>query len=179
MAAHLDEAPVERPFLAQEHRLHRRFHIVVDAPPAAAPEEGERPVVRVEHHLLALARISPHEQHPAMAQPDMRHLHRHGRAVQHHHLVAPIKLERLARCEAQRHVARRRRAVERLSPLPGIAPDSVVAARVAEIAQRLEHPHQRQPLPSRLRLVRRQQTVEIGAPGPQLRPRLDITLVAR
>ena len=33
----------------------------------------------VEHHLLALARIGPHEQHPAVAQPDMRHLHRHRR----------------------------------------------------------------------------------------------------
>ena len=28
----------------------------------------------VEHHLLGLARIGPHEQHPAVAQPDVRDL---------------------------------------------------------------------------------------------------------
>jgi hypothetical protein len=30
--------------------------------------------VRVEHHLLAFARIGPHKGHPAVAQADMRHL---------------------------------------------------------------------------------------------------------
>jgi hypothetical protein len=44
-------------------------------------EEAERSVVRVKYHLLRLARIGAHEQHPAVAQPDVRHLHRHGRAV--------------------------------------------------------------------------------------------------
>jgi hypothetical protein len=31
--------------------------------------------VGVEHHLLRLARIGAHEQHAAMAEPNVRHLH--------------------------------------------------------------------------------------------------------
>ena len=38
---------------------------------AGAFAEGEGPVVGVEHHLLGLARIGPHEGHPAVAEPDM------------------------------------------------------------------------------------------------------------
>jgi hypothetical protein len=41
-----------RPLLADEDRLHRRLHVVVDAARAGALEEGEGPVVGVEHHLL-------------------------------------------------------------------------------------------------------------------------------
>src|ERR1700683_431097 len=71
VAAHLHEAAiVETPF-ADEDRLHRGLHIVVDAAPTGALEQRERPVVGVEHHLLRLARIAPHEQHPAMAELDM------------------------------------------------------------------------------------------------------------
>jgi hypothetical protein len=43
-----------------------------------AAEEGERPRMGVEHHLLRLARIGPHIDSPAVAQPHMRHLHRIG-----------------------------------------------------------------------------------------------------
>jgi putative transposase len=43
--------------------------------------DHERPVMRVEHHLLALARIGADIQHPAVAEPDMRDLHPHGYAV--------------------------------------------------------------------------------------------------
>jgi hypothetical protein len=81
VAAHLQEAAVEPPLLADEDRVHRRLHVVVDAACAGAPEEGEGPVVGVEHHLLRLTRIGPHEQHPAVAKPDMRHLHGHRHAV--------------------------------------------------------------------------------------------------
>src|SRR3954463_8278519 len=37
--AELQEAPVEGPLLAPEHRVHRRAHVVVDATPARAAEE--------------------------------------------------------------------------------------------------------------------------------------------
>ena len=70
MAAHLQEATIVEAVLADEDRLHRRLHVVVDAAPAGALEEDEGPIVRVEHHLLRLARIGPHEQHTAMTEPD-------------------------------------------------------------------------------------------------------------
>jgi hypothetical protein len=81
MAAHLLEAAIVGAILADEDRVHRRLHVVVDAPRAGAAEEGERPVVGVEHHLLRLARIGPHERHPAVAQADMGNLHRRGHAI--------------------------------------------------------------------------------------------------
>ena len=46
----------------------------------------------VEHHLLALARVGPHVKHAAVAEPDMRHLHPHGGAVDQDDLVAPVEL---------------------------------------------------------------------------------------
>jgi hypothetical protein len=35
-----------------------------------------------------------------MAEPDVRHLHGDGHAVQQHDLVAPVELVGLARCRA-------------------------------------------------------------------------------
>ena len=67
MAAHLEKAAIVEPLLANEDRLDRRLHVVVDPARAGAFEEGKRPVMGVEHHLLALARIGAHEQHPGMA----------------------------------------------------------------------------------------------------------------
>jgi hypothetical protein len=87
MPANPQKAAVELAILADEHGIDRRPHIVVDATRAGAPEEGEGAVVRVEHHLLGLARIGPHEQHAAVAQPDMRHLDRHRHPVDQHDLV--------------------------------------------------------------------------------------------
>ena len=53
VAAHLQEAPIVGALAADEDRLHRGLHVVVDAADAGAFEKGERPVMRVEHHLLA------------------------------------------------------------------------------------------------------------------------------
>ena len=92
VAAHLQEAAIVEAFLADEDRLHRRLHVVVDAAPAGALEEGEGPVVGVEHHLLRLARIGPHEQHAAVAEPDVRNLHDHRHPAQQDDLVAPVEL---------------------------------------------------------------------------------------
>jgi hypothetical protein len=109
----------------------------------------------------------------------MRHLDRGGDAVDQHHLVAPVGLIGLARLEAQRHEGRRRRRRRALAPPPRrrVAPHRVVPALVAERAKLLVHPHQRQPVPRRPRRIGRQQTVELVAPGPDLRLRLNLALV--
>ena len=77
VAAHLQEATIVEALLADEDRFHRRLHVVVDAAPAGALEQGEGPVVGVEHHLLCLARIDPYERHAAVAEPDVGSLHDH------------------------------------------------------------------------------------------------------
>ena len=74
MPAHPQKAAVELAVFADKHGFDGRLHVVVDAARAGSFEEGEGAVVRVEHHLLGLARIGAHEQHAAVAQPDMRHL---------------------------------------------------------------------------------------------------------
>jgi hypothetical protein len=45
MSAHLLETAIVGAILAHEDRVHRRLHVVVDAPRAGAAEEGERPVI--------------------------------------------------------------------------------------------------------------------------------------
>ena len=76
MAAHLQEAAIVETVLADEDRIHRGLHVVVDAASAGPLEQREGPVVSIEHHLLRLARIDAHEQHAAVAKPDMGDLPR-------------------------------------------------------------------------------------------------------
>ena len=92
MAAHLQEATVIGAILADEDRLHRRLHVVVDAAGACALEEGKCAIVRVEHHLQRLARIRADEHHPAVAEPNVRNFHCHRRAVDQLDFVAPVEL---------------------------------------------------------------------------------------
>jgi hypothetical protein len=91
-----------------------------------------------------------------VTEPDVRYFDGHGRAIDQHDLVAPVELVRFSRREAQRHVGLRCRRTVRGAPLPGIAPNRVVAALVTEPAQLLEYPDQRQPFTTRLTLVRKQ-----------------------
>lgn len=53
--------------------------------------------------LLRLARIGPHEEHPAVAQANMRHLDRGGRPIDQDNLVAPLELIGFAGGKTQRH----------------------------------------------------------------------------
>src|SRR5215471_4921648 len=63
MAAHLQETPIVEAVLADEDRLHRGLHVVVDAASTRPLEQREGAVVSIEHHLLRLARITPDTRH--------------------------------------------------------------------------------------------------------------------
>ena len=63
----------------------------------------------VEHHLLRLARIAPHEQHAAVAEPDMGGLHDHRHAIEQDDFVAPVELVGFSRRKAQWHIGCSRR----------------------------------------------------------------------
>ncbi|SLN78046.1 hypothetical protein ROA7023_04698 [Roseisalinus antarcticus] len=108
---------------------------VVDPAGTGAAEEGERPVVRIEHRLLRLARTGPDERHPAVAQAEMGDLGRHGHAIEDHDLMAPVDLAGLARIEARRHIGTGRGFLRRLRPTARMAPDSIMAAVMAAVAQ--------------------------------------------
>ena len=103
--------------------------------------------MRIEHHLLALAHVGPHEHHSAVAEPDMRHLHSDCHAVDPHDLVAPVELVSLARRIIERHIGLGRHRPAGLRPVPGIAADRVVAALIADPPEFFENPDQGQPLP--------------------------------
>src|SRR5467141_4959778 len=98
---------------------------------AGALEQGECPVVGVEHYLLRLARITPHKQHPAVAEPDMGGLHDHRHAIQQNYLVAPVELIGFSRRKAQRDVGRSRRLSALLAPPPGVTPHGIVTTVIA------------------------------------------------
>src|SRR5271169_5207132 len=177
VAAHLHEPAIVDALLADEDGLDRRLHVVVDPAPTGALEEGEGPVVGVEHHLLRLARIDTHERQAAVTEPHVRGLHDHRRAIEHDHLVAPVELVGFPRCEAQRDIRGGRRLPVGLAPPSGVPPHGIVAARVATPAQFLKDPDQRQLLARCLGHVTGQQRVEIRRPPAQLRSRLDVAIV--
>src|SRR5260370_27797786 len=109
----------------------------------------------------------------------MRHLHGDRRAVDQHDLVAPVELISLARREAQGHKGFRRHRAALGAPSLCIAPDRIIAALVAEPAQLLEDPNQRQPLTRRFVLLRQQQPIKLIAPWINPRQWLPAALVAK
>jgi hypothetical protein len=148
VTAHLQEAAIVEAVLTHKDAVHRGLHVVVDAAPTCSLEQREGPVVGIEHHLLRLARIGAHEQHPAVAEPDVGHLHDHRRAAQQDDFVAPIELISFTRRKAQRYVGRSCRLTAILGPSFGVPPHSIVAAIIAPLAELLEDPDQRQLLAS-------------------------------
>ena len=172
MAAHLLEAAIVGAILADEDRVHSRLHVVIDTPGTGAAKEGERPVVRVKHHLLGLARIGPHERHPAVAQADMGNLHGCGHAIEDHDLMAPVELVSFARIKAQRDISTGRCLLRRLRPTGRISAHGVIAAVIATVAQLLVDPDQRQSFALRPPRILGQHLVQLGSPGIDLRTRL-------
>ena len=94
MRAHLEKAAIVLTVFADEDRLHRRLHVVVDPALAGAAEEREGAVVGVEHHLLRLARRGAHEHHAAVTEPHVGDLHRRRHPADDDDLVAPDPMGR-------------------------------------------------------------------------------------
>ena len=149
MAAHLQEAAIVEATFADEDRLYRGLHVVVDAALAGALEQSKGPIVRVEHHLLRLAGIGAHEQHAAVAEPNMGSLHDHRHATQQDDFVAPVELVGFARSKAQRDIGCGRRYTALLAPIVSVTPDSIVSTVIAKPTQLLEQSDQRQTFPRR------------------------------
>ena len=134
--------------------------------------------MRVENHLLRLARIGANERHAAVAQTHVRDLHGRRHAVEHNDLVAPVELVGFARLEAQRHIGGRRQRALLAAPFARVATHGVIAARIAQTAQILENTDQGQPLARRLLLVLREQLIELVRPRSELGQRLIVALVS-
>ena len=140
--AHRQEAAVVAPLPAGEDRIDGGLEVVVDPAPGHAAQERERPGVRVEHHLLALARIGDQEERAAVTQPQMTDLDHLLDAAEHHMLVAPVELVGLAGCKALWDERRRHRPPRPLERAH-VTAHAVDRAAVALQAQRLVHPLRR------------------------------------
>jgi hypothetical protein len=162
MIAHHQEAPVVTPLLAREDRIHRGLQVVIDSPARYAAKELERPGMRIEHHLLALARIGDEKKCAAVAQSQMRELDHLIDAAELDVLVAEVELVRLARRKGLRDKGARHRHP---APLEGahLPAHRIHRARITFQAQRLVDPLRRALLPRRqfrLRLEPRLQRLE-------------------
>ena len=105
MPAHLLEPAIINTILANQDRINRGLHIIVDAPRAGTAEEGKRPVMGIEHHLQRLTRIRPHKWHSAMTEAHMGNLDRCGRTINQDDFVAPVELIGFAGVKTQRYIS--------------------------------------------------------------------------
>jgi hypothetical protein len=179
---HHQKPAVEHAFLADEHRRHRSLHVVVDAAQRHPAEKGECAGMRVEHHLLRLARIGPDIDRPRRAQPHVRHLHTHRLARDLHVLVAPVELVRLARLEQQRderrHVAAGIPAAV-ICPAPRIAPDSIIRSLETFTQQQIMDPRHPQTVTPVPRFVLAQQRIEPFLERPDPGQRLNRAMIVK
>lgn len=112
-----------------------------------------------------------------MAEPHVRNLGGRRNAIDDDDLVASVELVGFARIKAERNIgcSRQRRPIS--SPCLRIATYRIIAAVIAQRLQLLEHAHQRQPLAPDLSLIGFQKQFQIPRPRPQLRRRVNRTLV--
>jgi hypothetical protein len=90
---------------SDDDRLRRRLPVVLCAARACALEERDGAFIRVERHLLRLARMSANEDHASVTMTDMRDLHGHRRAVHRNDRVLPIELTGPSRRKSERRKA--------------------------------------------------------------------------
>ena len=147
--AHLQEATIILARLADEDRLHRRLHVVVDATPTNAAIKLERLVMGVEHQLLGLAEVDAHERHAAVRQLHVRRLDRKRQVQERDRFVAPVELIRFSRRKAHRHIGLRRHPRAFGAPSPDEPVYAVVSTIISASAQLFEQTLCRATLPLR------------------------------
>ena len=104
MGGHRREASIDGAGLAAAwHTIHRRFHIVVDAPARHAAETRQAAGVGIEEHLVALAGISHHPKGAGCAELHVGELDLAIQAANQNTFVAPVELEGLACDKGEGH----------------------------------------------------------------------------
>src|ERR1700691_2571860 len=175
--AHLQKAGIVLARLANEDRLDRRLHVVVDAAPTDPAVKLERLVMGVEHQLLGVAQINPNERHAAVRQLHVRRLHRQRQSLERDRLVAPVELVGLPRRKAHRHIGMRGNSDPLLAPETREAMHAVVGAAVSAPTQLLEQPLRRTALPLRQLGFRLQNLRQRLDPNAELRRGLNVPCI--
>ena len=103
VAGHGGKAGVHLSSLAGSDAIHGSLHVVVDAAGRDAAEHTKRMIVGVKQHLVGLKRVRSHDEDPAVRQLGVRDLKLDAFASENGPVLAPVELERLARCKGQRN----------------------------------------------------------------------------
>src|SRR5271170_534383 len=175
--AHLQKAAIVPARLADEDRLDRGLHVVVDAAPADPAVELKRLVMGVEHQFLGLAKIYSDERHTAVRQLHVRRLDRQRESLERDRLVAPVELVGFPWLEAHRHISMGGNSGPFLTPELCEAMHAVVRAVISAPTKLFEQPLRRTALPLRqlgFRLENLRQRID---PNAKLRRRLNVPSV--
>ncbi|MCY1309420.1 hypothetical protein D9M70_595140 [compost metagenome] len=124
MRTHHRKTGVDRAPFALVDLVDGGLHVVVDAPARHATQGREGTGMSIEKHLVALAGVSHQPERPAGTQLQVRYLHATINAANQQAFLAPVELERLAKCKAQRHEGPQTLA---LLPAPGADESSELA----------------------------------------------------
>ena len=100
---HGEKAQVDLSLLAAANTINSCAHIVVNATRRHAAKDPECVPMGIEQHLVGLQRIGAQQKGPAVRQLDVRHLQLRAFAAQNSKVLAPVKLEGIARVKMQRH----------------------------------------------------------------------------
>ena len=131
VAAHGIEARVDDAAFALLDLVHRRLHVVVNAPVGHTAQSGKAAGVGIEQHLVALAGVGHQPEGAAGTQLEVRDLHVVVDAAHQQSFLAPVELEGLAELKAHRHEGFAGRLTLLLAPVTDEIGQPAVAAPVA------------------------------------------------
>ena len=103
MARHGQEAGVDLALLADANAINSGAHIVVNSSTRHAAQDPEGVMMGIEQHLVALKRVSPDGEGPAMRQFHMRDLELGSLAAEHRPVLTPIELKGFTGLKDQRN----------------------------------------------------------------------------
>ena len=95
VAGHCQKPGVDLTRLSGTDPVHRRLHVVVDAPPRHAAEDPERMPVSIEQHLVGLQQVGPEQERPAVRELDVGDLKLRVLPGNRRPVLAPVELEGL------------------------------------------------------------------------------------
>jgi hypothetical protein len=101
MVRHRKEAHVDLSLLPTTDAVDRSAHVIVDPGLRDAGKDTESVPVGIEQHLVRLQQIGPNQKGTAVRQLDVGDLKLGALAAQNGKILAPIKLEGLARAKRQ------------------------------------------------------------------------------
>ena len=97
------EAAIKTSLFADEDGINHSLQIIVDHPFRHAAKERKGLIMRIQHHLMRLARVGSYKHWSAITQAEVRHFHRLFDTADIDNFLTPIKLTGFAGWKQQRN----------------------------------------------------------------------------